>query len=323
MQKRRMTFLALALALVLALVLGACGAKGAEGSESFDLSAGGYGTNPAPEKPGEWSGEEAPGLESLTGTQKPTDLSEKMIYTADVTVETMDFEASVRAVEDMVGAYGAFFESTNVSNLSYADRYYGNTVYRTARYVIRVPAQRFTEMTEGLDAVGSVVNLSSRAENITAQFYDTQARRDAYGIEQERLLDMLAKCETVGEMIEIESRLSEVRYQIESLESTLRNWQTEVDYSTVNLTVREVEAYTKREEPHRSYWQQIGDGFMDTVEAVGDFFKTAFKDLVIALPILVPVIAVIAVVLLLVLRSRRRRRARANALDAAFEEEKD
>ena len=310
---------ALALALVLALALGACGAKGAVGDESFNLAAGSYDADRTPEKPGEWSGEDAPGLESLTGSQKPTDLSEKMIYTADVTVETTDFEASIKAVEDMVGTYGAFFESTNVSDLSCADRYYGNAVYRTARYVIRVPAQRFTEMTEGMDAVGSVVNVSSRAENITAQFYDTQARRDAYGIEQERLLDMLAKCETVGEMIEIESRLSEVRYQIESLESTLRNWQTEVDYSTVNLTVREVEAYTKREEPHRSYWQQIGDGFMDTVEAVGSFFKTAFKDLVIALPILAPIAALLAVTLLLI-RSHRRKRSK--AIDAEFEEEK-
>lgn len=320
MKKRRMTFLALAL--VLALALGACGSDAAVSEGYFSPAGGAFDADKAPEEPGDWNDQETGGFEPLSGTQKPTDLSEKMIYTADVTVETTDFEASVRAVEDMVGAYGAFFETTNVSNLSYADRYYGNTVYRTARYVIRVPAQRFTEMTEGLDAVGSVVNVSSRAENITARFYDTQARRDAYGIEQERLLAMLGKCETVGEMIEIESRLSEVRYQIEALESTLRNWQTEVDYSTVNLTVREVEEYTKREEPHRSYWQQIGDGFMDTVEAVGDFFKTLFKDIVIALPIIVPVIAVLAVILLLILRSRRRRTAKANAIDADIEEEK-
>lgn len=321
MKKRRTALLALAL--VLTLALGVCGSK-ATGEGYFNAVGGDkdYAADMGPQEPGSWDGQEAGGMESLTGAQKPTDMSEKMIYTADVTVETTDFEASVRAVEDMVGTYGAFFESTSVSDVSYSDRYAGNTAYRRAYYVIRVPVQRFSEMTGGLDAVGHVTNMSSRADNITPQFYDTQARRDALDIEQERLLSMLEKCETVGEMIEIESRLSEVRYQIEALESTLRNWQNEVDYSTVNLTLREVEEYTRREELHRSYWQQLGDGFTGTLRAVGTFFKDLFKGVVVALPIIVPVVAVIALVLFLILRSRRRRKARTSAIDADYEQEK-
>lgn len=326
--KRKLTIM-LAAALALALVLGACAAK----SEAYDRGyvnqdsvTSGEMTPGATGESGEnWNGSYSDGqysdiYDSLAGTEKPTDMSEKMIYTADVTVETTDFEASVQAVQDMVKFYGAFFESSNVSDLSYADRYYGNTVYRRASYVIRVPVAKFSEMTESMSDVGNVTSSSSYADNITASFYDTQSRRDAYAIEQERLLAMLEKCETVGEMIEIESRLSEVRYQIEALESTLRNWQNEVDYSTVNLTVREVEEFTRKEEPHRTYWQQLGDGFMNTLGGIGRFFKGLFKGIVVALPVIVLVAALAAVVIVIAVKSVRRRKAVSEALDADIEE---
>ena len=51
---------------------------------------------------------------------------------------------------------------------------------------------------------------------------------------------MLEKAETVADMITIESRLSEVRYNIESVTSQLNNWQHQVDYSTINLSIYEV-----------------------------------------------------------------------------------
>lgn len=325
--KRKLTLL-MAVLTVLALVLGACAAKSeSDRYYSFDQSPTAPGAAmDAPATDESWNGDYSDGqysevYDSLAGETKPTDMSEKMIYTADVTVETVDFDASVKAVEDMVRSYGAFFESTNVSDLSYSDSYYGGSVYRRASYVIRVPVARFSEMTDSISDVGHVVNTSSYARNITPQFYDTQSRRDAYGIEQERLLAMLEKCETVGEMIEIEARLSDVRYQIESLESTLRSWQNQVDYSTVNLTVREVEKFTEKEEPHRTYWQQIGDGVRNTLEGIADFSKGLFKDLVIALPVIALVAVFVAVVVVIVLRLRRRKARRSRALDADIEED--
>lgn len=314
--KRKLIMLLAAL-MALTLALGSCGATAKPEDMEFwsggDMAPGGAMSPDAADSPS-WNGDYSDGqysdvYDSLTGAQKPTDMSEKMIYTADVTVETTDFDAAVQAVQDMVSFYGAFLESSRVTDLSYAERVQGVTAYRRASYVIRVPASSFDEMTESVNDVGYVVSSSTRGQNITAQFYDTQSRRNAYGIEQERLLAMLEKCQTVTEMIEIESRLSDVRYQIESLETTLRGWQNQVDYSTVNLTLREVEKYTEKEEPHRSYWEQIGDGFLGTLRDVGDFFKELFKDLVVALPVIVLVGAVAVVALVLILRAAKRRRA--------------
>ena len=55
-----------------------------------------------------------------------------------------------------------------------------------------------------------------------------------------KLPQLLEKAETVADIIEIESRLSEVRYQIESMESQLRTIDNQVNYSTVYININEV-----------------------------------------------------------------------------------
>ncbi len=47
--------------------------------------------------------------------QKSIDLAEKIIYSADVTVETLEFDASVAALERMAAELGGFVESSQVS----------------------------------------------------------------------------------------------------------------------------------------------------------------------------------------------------------------
>ena len=55
---------------------------------------------------------------------------------------------------------------------------------------------------------------------------------------------MLSKSEDVETLIALEQRLSDVRYEIESIERSLRNYDMQIKYSTVDLDLREVEVYT-------------------------------------------------------------------------------
>ncbi len=288
--KKRLFAIILALALCLALC--ACGSSGAFSGDNWNGAVGEAGDMTAPGS-GSWDGDNWDGvMEDVAGAVEPNrSLSEKIIYSANVDIETVDFDAAVDSVEGMLRKYGAFLESSSVSGRSYSETAGGYQTYRRAYFTIRVPVESFTDMKDELGTVGAVVSSNVYTENITERYYDTEARVKSYEIEQERLLAMLEKCETVSEMIEIESRLSEVRYQLEALESTLRNWQNEVDYSSIDVTVREVEEYKRVVEPHRTYWQQIGDGFKNTLEDVGSFFAGLFKSIVVALPVIVIVAA--------------------------------
>ena len=75
-------------------------------------------------------------------------------------------------------------------------------------------------------------------------YVDTETHLAALRTEQESLMRILADAETVEDLIAVQSRLSEVRYEIESYESVLRTYDDQIAMSTVTLRVQEVERET-------------------------------------------------------------------------------
>ena len=234
-------------------------------------------------------------------------LSEKIIYSVYANVETVKFDETIESVYELLSAYGGFIENSYIGGKDYAQYRYGWQTYRSADFTLRVPVDRLNEITASLDVLGNVKSLRSDSQNITTQFFDTQSRLNSYTTQEERLLSMLAKAETVPDLIAIEERLADVRYQIESLTTTLRNWQNQVDYSTLNLYIQEVEEYTEELPKHRTYWQQIGDGLQGTIKGIGQFFMDLFKWFVVSLPVLA-LLAVIVVIILVIFRKKIFRR---------------
>jgi hypothetical protein len=240
--------------------------------------------------------------------------SERIIYSADANIETAEFDAAIEGVYAMIDEYGAFIETSYVGGRGYADTYTGRKSYRSANFAIRVPKERFTAMTDSLSDIGSLLSFSSNALNISSQYVDTESRLNAYRTEETRLLEMLASVNDVESLIALESRLSDVRYEIESLTSRLRDWQDQVDYSTVNLYIDEVDRLQEQTRVDRSYAQELGDGFTGTLRGVGTFFMELFKLVVAALPVLV-ILAVLALAaFFIVKRTRACGRARTEKL---------
>ena len=248
------------------------------------------------------------GAEAVDPIAETGALAEKIIYTANADIETVDFDDTIGKVDDMLGLYGAFIENSYVGGRNYAQSYYGYQTYRTASYTLRVPKDRFEAMKGNLDTLGNVTSLQTNADNITAQFLDTESRLNSYKIQEERLLAMLEQADTVADMITIETRLADVRYDIESLTSSLKNWQNQVDYSTLTLSIREVEKYTETTPIQQTYWEQIGDGLQTTTRGVGEFFTNVFKWIVITLPVFAVLVVVAAIVLIIVRVSINKKR---------------
>ena len=94
----------------------------------------------------------------------------------------------------------------------------------------------------------------------------------------------MEQAETVEDLITIESRLSEIRYQIQSYESTLRTYDNQVNYSTLHLAISEVKKLTPQEEP--SVWKKIQDGFIENLDQVIKGVRDFFVEVMIAIPYL-------------------------------------
>lgn len=231
---------------------------------------------------------------------------EKIIYSANATVETTDFDATLEKLETLIANYGGFVESSSVSGNNYYRTSHGYSSQRSADYRIRIPSGDFATVMNSLSELGNVPYSNTYTENITSQYFDVQARLNAYRTQEQSLLEMMTKAEKVSDLLEIQNQLSDVRYHIESLQSTLTNWDRQVSYSTICLSVQEVEEFTP--EAKLSFGEQLSLAFSRGIKGIGEFFRDLMLWLLEALPALI-ILAVLVVVVILIIRRIRRGRA--------------
>ena len=312
---KRSRFLALALvALLMLALLAGCAKSYSEAKDGgYYANATNGGTSTGASGGAAYSGYnkadyDAPSVswEEAELPKQDIDYTEKLIYTANITMQTVTFEDTLAGLKELVEQSGGFIEASYVSGRDYASTYYGTKNFRTANYVIRVPSAAFESVTGSLAALGTVTDTHTSVENVTTQYYDMQSRITALRTEENSLLEILAKCETVEDLITVQSRLSDVRYQIENIQTNLNHLDHQVSYSTVNLTIREVEELTKIVPVQRTYWEQIGDGLADTFDGIGRFFKNLFKNFIIALPVIILVVGFIALFIFILVKVERR-----------------
>lgn len=244
---------------------------------------------PAPE-PEEWdywsyddteTAAEAPmdGSASATAGQEEPQFvmpdSRKIIRHASMDLETQEFDAALRSIQQAVANAGGYIESQDQGGgTSYASR--GR--YQEERYAsiqARVPSGKLNEVISSVGGFCNVLSQSESMEDITDNYYDVQAHLNTLRIQEERLLAILEKAEKLEDVITLESALSDVRYQIESLTASLRRMDSQVTYSYLNLSLREVVEYQVVQEKPRTFGERLkeagGDGLEDMVNGLQSF----------------------------------------------------
>lgn len=252
----------------------------------------------------------------------PSDFASKIIYSANLSIQTTEFDTAVSLLEKNVAQIGGFVENSNVNG----DVFYNNDgttqiVNRWANYTVRVPAESFEAFLRQADGLGNVVSSGRYAENVTSTYTDYEAHLSSLKTEQERLLSMLEKATEVDNLIALEQRLSEVRYEIESIERNLRNLDRQISYSTVDITLQEVERYTPTVPVTRTFGEKLADAFSDGLSGFVSGLKAFIVWLVSALPALL-VIAVIVVVVIVIVRRVKKKKAAKKAAAQEKEEAK-
>ena len=252
------------------------------------------------------------------------DLNEKIIYNADINLETTEFDSALERLAALVTELGGYVESSSISGSNYNSIARGSAGARNADYVIRIPSAGFSAFTGGVEQLGNVPYSRTYTRNITTEYYDTKSRLDAYQVQEKRLLEMLAAAETVEDMLAIQRELTDVQYEIDSLTGRLRYFDNQVGYSTVYLNVQEVREYTPEPTIKLTYWERMSKGFKESLRETGRFFTELFLWFVTSLPWLIPLGAVLAGLIALLRRhvsgnSQRaaRRAERRAARDAA------
>lgn len=301
-------FLAAAL---LAFVLAGCGSSYDSKSGNYTNGSGGYyATQGTADNMGYYEGADYDfGYESSESYESPSAeaggdvrAGRKLIRTVNLEVETMDFDALLSYLENRTQELGGYVESLNSYNgSSYYSTSYSGSGYRnnrTASLTLRIPKNNLDSFLVQVAENSNITNRSEREVDVTLDYVDLDSHKDVLLAEQERLLSFLEQAETVEEMIMLESRLSEVRYQIESMERQLRTYDNQIDYSTVYLSITEVVELTPAPLKQPTTWERISNGFMNSLKDIGKGFREFFVWFVITLPYLVLFAVIILVIVL-------------------------
>lgn len=213
----------------------------------------------------------------------------KLIKTVSMDVETEEFDSMMTNLKNRVEELSGYIENSSVR---------GNSRYDEKRYAdmtIRIPQDKLDYFVDEVAEISNIIWKSENVDDITLTYVDIESREKALEIEQERLLSLLEKAESVEDIITIEGRLSEVRYELQSYASQLLVYDNQVNYSTVYLNISEVKRLTPQEEP--TIWNRIATGFSDNLGGVVTLMENLFVGVIVLIPywgLWVIIIAVIA-----------------------------
>ena len=210
----------------------------------------------------------------------------KLIRTVHLDVETYDFETLMKKLEDHISALAGYIEQSDISGNSIQNDYSRRHAYMT----VRIPSTDLDRFISSVQADGNITNKSESTNDVTLQYSDLESRKKSLTIEQDRIWALLEKADTLESVIALEERLSEIRYELESMESRLRLYDNQVEYSTVYVNVEEVKIYTPT--APLTVGERITNGFNENVENMKEFVTDLAVLIIVSIPIWVPVLAI-------------------------------
>lgn len=217
---RRHAVFAAAAALLVSLVLAACGAGATPpqpGAVTRDLAA--VGGAAAPE-----GGASQP---SSAPDAAEVDAERRIVKTGQVTIRVPNVAEAlgrVRAIAQQLGGYVGGSQA--------------GTLEDSATLTLRIPSPRFDDALAGLHELdGKVLVEATREEDVTATVVDLSARIANLEASESQYRALLARAEKIDDVLSVQSRLDEVRGQIEQLKGQLKSVSGQADLATLTVTL--------------------------------------------------------------------------------------
>lgn len=167
-----------------------------------------------------------------TVTQQPTQL---IIVNYSLNVECEDIGGAIEKIMDKCNESGGYVESQESSQYD-------------AYMVLRIPSEAGQEFVDFINDSFHVERLRKSTQDITDKYVDNDARLANLRAEEAQILEVMKKASTIEDILEVQNRLYDVRSDIESLEALKKSWDSQVQYSTITVSISQkaIVAETKK-----------------------------------------------------------------------------
>ena len=254
--KRRI--LCLMLTLLIALTFASCG-KGYAAEDSMN------------NYDGSMESEKYPGgaYDSTVDTETNTEKKEerKIIKTVDESVQTDKYDEFIVSLKETVNSCSGYIENASYSGNSYYDKYSSRNAY----FTIRIPAEKLDTFTSSVDSMAVVTSYNEGIKDVTMTYVDIDSRITVLEAEENALLEILSKADTVNSMLSVRSQLNDVQSDLASLRAQKKALDDKISYSTVNLRVYEVRVITVTDNP--TFFEEVKAEFTENLYDIGQGFR--------------------------------------------------
>jgi hypothetical protein len=295
-------------AAVMVVALSACSGGGSGGGTSAGSADSSSGLKSAPRAAGsvaggtaKASGESAVSNGSVTSTvARIVPVTRSIVYKGSITVRVQDLTDAVNRAEALATGSGGLVAQEQTTE-DPQHRGYGQ-----ATLTLRVPPADFGHTLDALGGLGRELDRARSAEDVTAQVADVDSRVRSAQASVARVRTLLSRATTVGEVVRIESELSQRESDLESLEAQQKALAGLTDLATVAVTFV-TPAHHAAPVHHVAHHRDLG--FLAGLRGGWDAFAAGVTVALTVLGAVLPFLVLVLVIGLPALAIRRSRRA--------------
>lgn len=292
---------AIALLLLVALLCSCGGKNASDGFGKGEESGSGYYDEISSDPPKQDS------------SNDPSSPEQKLIKRYRVTLETTEYDRTRSEISALVESYCGYFSSSSERGGGTSS---GRRSSRYGEFTVRIPAEKLDEFISELGGKGNVISSNLTTDDITESYYSYQSRLDALALQEQRILDMMKKADSLDYLIKLEDKLSQIRSEINELNYKLKYYDKSVDYSYATISLCEVIEYT--EESDVTFISRLGNAVKKTFVVFGK----VVGELLIAIVWLFPFALVCGIIAFIVVISVKRRKKKRIAASEKAPEQK-
>jgi len=162
----------------------------------------------------------------------PSAQEQKIIIEAELTMATDRFDEVTSNIRNIAVGNGGYVQNSEFTTL-------GDGI-RHLMITIRIPYEQYESVASQIKGLCVLFSATENQRNATAEYYDIQSRLQTKRIEEERLLALIDRTQSIEDILELESLLGQVRTQIEVYQTQMTSIDRLSSYSTINVYLNEV-----------------------------------------------------------------------------------
>lgn len=285
-------------------------ASGSDGSSGIDSSSGTKSSASTNDSPGADESAGQPSKEQTdNGTDAPSVRQDMLVYTCHLSIDTLDYDTSIQTFKQMLSTAGGFIEQEKYSDGQSSDPYYIEETEKQKLYTatVRVPHDRYDAFLNGADQLGDIRSKSSNVENLGQEYTDLNTSLQIYEAKEKRYIKMLSTITDDEQAIRVEKELTELQVKIAGIKTRMTEIRTDVDYSTIELQLREVTKYDEAPQQTDTFFQRLGNTITDTWKNFLVFLEAMLFFFIRIMPYAV-IIGLIALVILWITKKRKEKK---------------